>query len=109
MTKFDQQQFNSTILRKCRWNLWFSLILVLTLSLIKLVLVNRSATWGRQLEQIKQAAEEVKTENDRLKLELNRQIGGLDKVQAKATELGFVDKPHYLYLNGGESVAQKLP
>jgi len=109
MTKFDQKQFNLTILRKCRWNLWLSVGLVLALSLAKLVLVNRSATWGRQLEQIKQETEEVKAENDRLKLEFNRQIGGLDKAQEKAKALGFVDKPNYLYLSGGESVAQKLP
>ncbi len=109
MTKFDQKQFNLTILKKCRWNLWLSLGLVLSLSLTKLILVNRSATWGRQLEEIKQETERVKAENDQLKLELTRQIGGLDKIGEKAKELGFVDKPQYLYLNGGESVAQKLP
>lgn len=109
MTAQQQKQLNLNILKKCRLSFWLSLILVLTLSLAKLILINRSATWGRHLEQIKQETEEVRAENDQLKLELNRQIGGLDKAQEKAKELGFVDKPQYLYLNGGESVAQKLP
>ncbi len=109
MTKFDQKQFNLTILKKCRWNLWLSISLVLSLSVVKLILVNRSATWGRQLEEIERETQAVKAESDRLKLELTRGSGGLDKIGEKAKELGFVDKPQYLYLNGGESVAQKLP
>ena len=109
MTKQEIKNHQKLTIRKCRWNLWLSLGLVLVLSLTKLILVNRSSTWGRQLEQIKQETEQVKAENDRLKLELNRQIGSLDKAQEKAKELGFVDKPQYLYLSGGESVAQKLP
>ena len=109
MTKQEIKNKQKLTIRKCRWNLWLSLGLVLALSLAKLALVNRSATWGRQLEQIKRETQEVRAENDQLRLELNRQIGGLDQLQTKAKELGFVDKPEYLYLNGGESVAQKMP
>ena len=109
MTQQEIKNHQKLTIRKCRWNLWLSLGLVLVLSLTKLVLVNRSATWGRQLEEIKQETQAVKAESDRLKLELNRQIGGLDQLQTKAKELGYVDKPQYLYLSGGESVAQKLP
>ena len=109
MTKQEIKNQQKLTIRKCRWNLWLSVGLVLTLSLVKLILVNRSATWGRQLEQTEQATERVKAENDQLKLELARQTGGLDKAQEKAKELGFVDQPQYLYLTSGESVAQKLP
>lgn len=109
MTKQEIKNHQKLTIRKCRWNLWLSLVLVLSLSLTKLILVNRSATWGLQLEEIKQEATAIKAENDNLKLRLSQQGGGLDQLKTKAKEMGFVDKPQYLYLTGGESVAQKLP
>lgn len=109
MTAWEQKQFNLRVLKKCRLNLWFCLFLTLTLLLTKLVLVNRSATGGRQLEEIEQETEKLRAENDRLKLELNRRIGGLEQLREKAKELGFIDKPQYLYLSEGETVAQKRP
>ncbi|MBU2052239.1 MAG: hypothetical protein U1C50_04290 [Patescibacteria group bacterium] len=109
MTNQEVKHRQQLTIRKCRWNLWLSLSLVLTLSLVKLALVNRSATWGRQLEQLEAETQKMRAENDQLELELNRQIGGLEQLQTKAKELGFIDKPQYLYLTAGENVAQKLP
>ncbi len=109
MTQQQQKKFNLNILRKCRWSFWTSIGLVLVLVLGKLVLSNRSATWGRQLENIKNETLAVKAENDRLRLKLNQQSGRLDQVKEKALGFGFVEKPEYLYLTSGESVAQKLP
>ena len=109
MTAQQQKQFNLNILKKCRFSFWASLSLVLVLALVKLVLSNRSVTWGRQLEAIKAETAAVRSENDRLRLELNQQTGGLDQLKEKALSLGFGEKPAYLYFSGKERVAQKLP
>lgn len=109
MTAQQQKQFNLHILKKCRFSFWASLFLVLGLALVKLVLSNRSATWGRQLEAIKAETEAVRSENDRIRLQLNQQIGGLDQLKEKALSLGYVEKPAYLYFTDKEWVAQKLP
>ena len=109
MTKLEQKQFNLNILKKCRFSFSLSLVLVLTLALAKLILVNRSATWGRQLEAIEAETLAVKAETDQLKLQLNQQGGRLSEIKDKAFSLGYVEKPQYWYLPAGDSVAQKLP
>lgn len=109
MTAQQQKQFNLNILKKCRFSFWASLGLVVVLTLVKLVLSNRSVTWGRQLEAMKAETEAIRSENDRLRLQLNQQTGGLDQLKEKALSLGFVAKPAYVYFTGKERVAQKLP
>lgn len=109
MTALEKKQFDLRVLKKCRFSFAASLFLVLSLLLTKLVLANRVATWGRQLEAIKTETAAVKAENEERQLQLSRQSGGLDQLKAKALEMGFVEKPQYLYLTSGETVAQKRP
>ena len=109
MTNQEIKNQQQRTMKKCRRSLWLSLMVVLALSLVKLALVNRTVTWGRQLEQIETETKTIEADNDRLKLELNRQLGGLDKLEEKAVSLGYVTAPRYRYLSGSESVAQRLP
>lgn len=109
MTAQQQKQVNNETIKKCRRSFQLSLMLVLGLALVKLVLANRAASWGREVEQIQKEAELVQSGNEQLKLELNRRLGGLDKVKEQAISLGFSDKTQYLYLTSGESVAQSRP
>jgi hypothetical protein len=81
----------------------------LSLSIAKLVLSNRAATWGEELEQIEMAADNLKKSNQELKLTLSQQSGSLVVLQEQALELGFVDRPEYLYLSPSANVAQKTP
>lgn len=109
MTAWEQKQFNLWVLKKCRLSLWASFSLVLALIVVKLVVSNRFATAGKRVEIIKAETAAVRQENDRLRLELAKNSGGLERLQEQAREQGFVDRPQYLYLTDRETVAQKQP
>lgn len=109
MTKLEQKQFNLNILKKCRASYWVSAAVVLGLVLLKLVLVNRAATWGRQLELMQAETQTVLQANDALRLKLNQQSGGLEALRIKAAERGFLTEQEYVYFSPSERVAQKLP
>jgi len=108
MTK-NQKLHHQTISRKCKTCLWFSLGLVITLTLIKMSFSNRSATWGHNLENLKQQTSQVKKQNLYLKTKLLTANGGLLKLKQQALASGYVEKPIIKYIGTTPTVAQKLP
>jgi hypothetical protein len=109
MTALEQKQFNLRVLKKCRLSFWICLGLVVGLAVVKLVLSNRYATAGRQVEAVLKETTLIRTENEQLKLELVRRSGGLETLKQQALEAGFVEKPNYWYPAAKDNVAQALP
>ena len=109
MTNNQQKQIQHQCRRKCRWTLMVCACLIFSLSLVKLVVSNRAATWGQELEAMELAAKNLQKENLVLRLQAEQRNGSLANMQETARAWGFVDKPQYLYLSPGSSVAQKLP
>ena len=109
MTKQQIKQHQQTISRKCRLYLAASLGLVISLSLMKIIVSNQTATLGRDLEAIKQETDLTKQQNLQLKSQLTVKTGGLTELNQQALSQGFTDKPTIKYLNSFTTVAQKLP
>ena len=109
MTKQQIKQHQQTISRKCRLCLAASLGLVISLSLVKIIVSNQTATLGRDLEAIKQETDLTKQQNLQLKSQLTVKTGGLTELNQQALSQGFTDKPTIKYLNSFTTVAQKLP
>lgn len=109
MTNNQKKQNQRQSLKKCRFILFICAGLIFSLSLTKLLLSNRAATWGQELEEIQLTTSGVKKRNQELLLTLKQKNGSLAQLQEQAQNLGFVDKPQYLYLSPNSNVAQKLP
>lgn len=109
MTKQQIQQYHQTISRKCRLSLAASIGLVITLSLVKIIAANQSATLGQNLQDIKQETDLIKQQNLQLNSQLAIKTGGLYKLNQQALDQGYTDKPTIKYSNSSSSVAQKLP
>ena len=83
MTRGEKTQYQQ-ISRKCRWCLGGSITLVILLAFTRMVLSNRPATWGGDLNQLKQTVAEVKTQNFYLATELAAKSGNLIDLQQAA-------------------------
>lgn len=92
MTKEEKTQYQQ-ISRKCRFCLAGSIGLVCLLVITRMILSNRPATWGGDLNQIKQAVAETKKENLHLETEVAAKSGNLNVLQTEAMAAGFTDKP----------------
>ena len=108
MTK-NEKTHHQTISRKCKTCLWFSLALVIGLSLVKMSFSNHSATWGHNLDNLKQKISQVKKQNLYLKAQLLTLNGGLLKLKSHALSSGYVENPTIKYIGTPPAVAQKLP
>lgn len=108
MTREEKDQYQQ-ISRKCRFCLAGSLGLVLALALTRMVLSNRPATWGGDLNELKQTVAEVKNQNFHLTTELAAKSGNLIDIQAAALAAGYTDKPQIKTLAVPAAVAQALP
>lgn len=109
MTKQQQLQLETRTSRKCRLCLYGSLALVITLTLIKMILSNRAATWGKALDNLTQETTQIKQTNLILRTQMAQKTGGMIKLEKLAQEKGFIINPTVKYYPGGVSVAQKLP
>lgn len=105
----DEKIQHQLLSRKCRTCFWLSLGLVFSLSLIKMILSNRPATWGNNLEVLKQQVNQLKQENQYLTTQLALKQGGLIQLQQQAKNQGFTEKPQFKFLTPPAAVAQKLP
>lgn len=92
---------------KCRLCLALSLMLVIGLSITKIIFVNRSATWGRNLEAIKKEAQIIRQENQIIKSEIAQKNGGLTQLSQTAITQGFTDKPQVKFINNEWELAFK--
>jgi hypothetical protein len=109
MTNSEQRQLNVKTVKKCRLILIGCALVILSLSLVKLVLSNRAATWGEELESIEVATQNLKKSNQELQLLIKQKNGSLIQLVQEAEMLGFVNKPQYLYLSPTANVAQNTP
>jgi cell division protein FtsB len=109
MTKQQVLEQKNKINRKCRFFLRASLFLVILAVLIKMVLSNRAATWGKTYETIQSETEQLKEENQILRTQLAEKTGGLNLLEEQARRLGFTDQPLIKYFSTGVPVAQQLP
>ncbi len=109
MTTSEQRQLKVKATRKCRVILLACAAVVLSLSLVKLVLSNRAATWGSELEAIQTETQSLKKSNQELELLAEQKNGSLTKLAKEAELLGFVNKPQYLYLSPTANMAQNRP
>ena len=105
----EQKQLYQHSFKRCRSFITVCIAVVVILALVKMVMVNRAATWGFQLETLKQQTEEIKKQNLYLQAQLAQQAGGLDQLTLQAQAQGFVDKPQVKYFTPGAGLAQKLP
>ncbi|MCX6816323.1 MAG: hypothetical protein NTZ93_00385 [Candidatus Beckwithbacteria bacterium] len=106
MTKSEKQAYQK-LSRKCRFCLILSLGLVLASSLAKIIVSNRSATWGKNLESLQAETDKIIQDNSILKSELSQNIGGLITISEQAFKQGFTDKPQVKYLNHDWKLAAK--
>lgn len=109
MTKHQQLQLANRTSRKCRLCVYASLVLVISLTMIKMVLSNRAATWGKTLDSLKQETNQIKQTNLNLRTQLAQKTGGLLQLESLAQQNGFISNPTIKYFPGGISVAQKMP
>ena len=107
MTKLQKKQAYQKLSRKCRFCLALSLALVLGTSLAKIIVSNRSATWGKDLESLQAETDKIAQDNVILKTELSQKTGGLISLSREAQEQGFTDKPQVIYLNHDWKLAAK--
>lgn len=98
MTREEKTQYQQ-ISRKCRFCFTASIGLVVLLAITRMILSNRPATWGGDLNQLKQNIAEVKTQNFYLATELAAKSGNLLELQAAALANGYTDKPEVKYFN----------
>ncbi|MFC1627238.1 hypothetical protein ACFL18_01620 [Patescibacteria group bacterium] len=105
----EQKKLNKKISKKCQTFLVFSLGLVVILSIVRMVVYNRTSTLGRKLEKIEQQTLEIKNQNLRLKSALAQKTGGLEQISKQAEKQGFTNEINIKYFDGSISVAQKLP
>lgn len=108
MTKAEKVKIYQ-ISRKCYACLWFCLILVLSLTLVKMFLSNRPANWGNNLTVIREETSFIKKQNLELKTQLAAKEGGLSVLRDQALQAGFTEKPTIKYLSLPPAVAQKMP
>jgi len=109
MTTLEEKQLLAKFQRKCRFCILLSLAIVFCLSLTKMFFSNRAATWGHNLESIKQQTQTIKLENLNLKGQFAQKTGGLTQLAQQAQKKGFTDKPVIKYFKYSVSVAQRLP
>lgn len=108
MTREEKDILNTTS-KKCRLLTVISLCLVIGLALAKMVVSNKAATWGEQVEAVENQAEAVKQENLNLKTQLAAKGGGLETLQAAAEAAGFTSDIQVKYFTKPETVALNLP
>ncbi len=105
----EQKQIDNQVSKKCKASLVFSLGLVVSLGIVKMILSNRASTWGHNLQSIKLEAKEIRKQNIQLKSQITKKTGGLERLADQAKEKGFTDKPNYKYFTSGPDVAQVIP
>lgn len=98
MTKEEKNQYQQ-ISRKCRFCLTGSIGLVILLAITRMILSNRPATWGGDLNQLKQTITEVKNQNFYLATELAAKTGNLSELEIAAMAAGYTDKPKIKYFH----------
>jgi len=108
MTK-EEKLIHNQISQKCIICLWSCLILVLSLTLVKMFLSNRPANWGKNLTIIREETSFIKKQNLELKTQLAAKEGGLNFLRDQALQAGFIEKPTVKYLSLPPAVAQKMP
>ncbi len=108
MTREEKDQYQQ-ISRKCRFCFAASIGLVITLALTRMILSNRPATWGGDLNELKQTVAEVKNQNFHLATQLAAASGNLLEIQQAALTSGYTDKPTIKHLAVPATVAQALP
>jgi hypothetical protein len=105
----EQKQQHQLVSKKCQICLIFSLGLVISLGIVKMVFSNRASTWGHNLQKIELEIKEMKKQNLQLRSQITRKAGGLVELTLQAKEKGFTDKPNLRYFTAGPDVAQVLP
>ena len=105
----DEKQILNTTSRKCRIITAVSLCVVIGLGIAKMVVANRAATWGEQVDAVASKSEAVRQENLRLKAELAARGGGLETLSAAAEAAGFTSDVTVLYFAPPQPVALNLP
>lgn len=104
-----QKHYHQKVSKKCKTGLVVSIGLVLLLVIVKMILSNRAATWGRNLNSIKRQTAEIKKQNLEFKSQIAQKSGGLEKLTDKAFKNNFTTQPEYMYFPQSLNVAQVLP
>lgn len=95
----EEKNLNQQISRKCRFCFVASIGLVILLGITRMILSNRPATWGGDLNKLKRTVAEVKNQNFYLATELAAKTGNLSELEIAAMAAGYTDKPKIKYFH----------